>query len=127
VATTESQPLADRVRQALEGHDLDALGALLSDDVRWGDDDHPRRCRGPAEVVATFSRLLSQGVDAAITEMTTGSSGILCHLSVTFPEGVRGPGDHDLFQVYVVEGDRITEIRRYNDRRSALAAAGLSA
>jgi len=30
-------PLAEKVRQAFAAHDMQAFGALLSDDVTWGD------------------------------------------------------------------------------------------
>ncbi|HEY5304943.1 MAG TPA: hypothetical protein VIJ86_12950 [Acidimicrobiales bacterium] len=35
-------PVTDRVRDARSTRDLDAFGALLSDDVPWGDVQRPR-------------------------------------------------------------------------------------
>ena len=37
--------LATRISEAYRDADLERFGALLADDVRWGDDDHPNRCR----------------------------------------------------------------------------------
>lgn len=117
--------LANQIRQAFRTHDIAAFGALLSDDVRWGDDDHPRRCRNRSDVLSTFDRLLSSGVDGTITEMVTGAAGILCRLSVTWPENNSRLGERDLYHVYLVTDGRISEIRRYDDRRSAAEAAGV--
>lgn len=126
VAETVDKSLAERLRAVFVTHDLELVGTPLADDFRWGDDEHPRRCRGRSDVLGAFSRLMGVGVVADITEMATGTSGLLCHLRVTFPKGVRGLGDHDLFQVYTVSDDRITEIQRFNDRHSAIEAAGVS-
>ncbi|MGI8752958.1 MAG: nuclear transport factor 2 family protein [Acidimicrobiales bacterium] len=117
--------LAERLGQAFSTHDLEAFAVLLSDDVRWGDDDHPRGCRSRADVVATFARLMEDGVDGAVTELVTGREGILCALSVQWPPGGERPGDRDIYQVYLVDDGHIVEIRRYDDRGSAAAAAGL--
>jgi hypothetical protein len=71
---------------------VDAFGALLADDVSWGDDDHPRECRNRSDVVATFTRLVSDGADGDIAELVKGAKGILCSLSVSWPQGMRRPG-----------------------------------
>ncbi|MHB1499221.1 MAG: hypothetical protein ACYCXN_15085, partial [Acidimicrobiales bacterium] len=63
----DTADLADRLRTALTARDLDAFGRLLSDDVRWGSDDHPRACRNRSDVLATSARLISEGAEGAIT------------------------------------------------------------
>jgi ketosteroid isomerase-like protein len=117
--------LAERVHQALDARDLDAFGALLSDDVRWGSDDHPRTCRNRSDVLATFSRILAEGAEGEVTEIATGPRGILCGLAVWWPAPEVHQDDRRLYHVYLTEGGRIVEIQRYDDRRSAAAAAGL--
>jgi hypothetical protein len=117
--------LSERLHQALLTRDLEALGSLLADDVRWGDDEHPRRCRNRSEVMATFARGMDDGVDAEITEFLPGTRGILCGLAVKWPEGAERSGDRLLYHVYLVEHDRIVEIQRYDDRGSAMEAAGI--
>jgi len=112
-------PLAEKVRQALTAHDLDAFGALLSDDVTWGDVGHPRGCRNRSDVLATFGQLLNKGVDGRITELKTGTTGILCGLGVAWPEGDPRETETSLFH------DRIYQIRRYDERESAAEAAGV--
>lgn len=120
----QSVTLADRVREAFASRDLGALGSLLADDVRWGDDDQPRACRNRAQVLATFEQGLGEGADGSITEIETGPAGILCAIEVTWPEG--RAGRTQLFHVYVVRDGLISEIRRFDDRESAARAAGLA-
>ncbi len=118
-------PLAERVRQAFEDHDLEAFGELLADDVTWGDINTERGCRNSTEVLATFERILDKGIDGFVTEVKTGRKGILCGLSVTWPSGTPDEGNTGLFHVYMVKDNRIFQIRRFDDRISAAKAAGL--
>jgi ketosteroid isomerase-like protein len=121
----DNADLVERVRNALSARDLDAFGTLLSDDVRWGADDLPGRCRSRADVLATFGQLMGKGVQGVITELAAGADGILCGLAVTWPTPGDHPDDRHLFHVYLVRDGRIVEIRRYDDRESAAAAAGV--
>jgi ketosteroid isomerase-like protein len=121
----DTADLADRLRTALTARDLDAFGRLLSDDVRWGSDDHPRACRNRSDVLATFARLISEGAEGAITELAVGTEGILCGLTVAWPTPAQHPDDRELFHVYLVRDGQIVEIQRYDDRSSAAAAAGV--
>ena len=124
-AVTPPATISDELRRAFEDRDLDRLGALFTDDVRWGDDNHPRTCRNRADVVATFARLMAAGVTGRVTDAREGPDGVLCHLSVDWPD----PGhqdDRSLFHVYALRDGRICEIRRFDDRASAEEAAGLA-
>lgn len=127
MSPTDSPPsLADRVRLALTTHDLDAFGALLTDDVRWGDGDEPRACRNRSDVLGTFSQFLNKGVNGHITELGTGTAGILCGLTVDWPDSDPRSCDRNLFHVYLVRDGLISEIQRYDDRASAANAAGVT-
>lgn len=121
---TGTGDLAERIRAAYERADLDAFGELLADDVRWGDDDNPRRCRGRADVLRTFSQLLESGVNADVVEVDTGPSGVLCRLHVHWPEPADRSRGTDLVHVFLVRDRRVTEIRRYDDIPSAAEAIG---
>lgn len=121
----DGHDLAARVRTALTARDLDAFGAFLSDDVRWGDDDHPRRCRSRSDVLATFRRLMGEGAEADITELVAGTNGLLCGLSVRWSGTEDHPRERTLFHFYLVRDDHIVEIRPFDDRDSAARAAGV--
>lgn len=114
------------IRRAFTDHDLEAFGALLSDDVTWGEVGDPRGCRNRSEVLDTLGRLLGTGVGMQITELATGGGGILCGLGLRWPQGHPRAADTQLFQVYIVRKGRISEIRRYDDRDSAALAAGVA-
>ncbi|NNN21793.1 MAG: hypothetical protein HKL80_07325 [Acidimicrobiales bacterium] len=75
--------------------------------------------------MATFEKILDKGVDGVVTEMETGTNGILCGLSVTWPNGSPNEEDANLFHVYMVRDNQIFRIRRYDDWISAAEAAGL--
>jgi hypothetical protein len=123
--SSDASYLADQLRRAFTAHDLDAFGALLSEEVRWGDPIHPRRCLNRSDVLATFGRLMAEGVDGTITELVTGGEGIPCGLDVKWPEGMQRPGDRTFFHVYLVTNGRIVEIQRHDDRASAAESAVL--
>lgn len=100
---------------------LDAYAELLAEDVRWGDDENPNKCRSRSEMITTFARLLGEGVDGEVTEAIVGANGIAVCLHVRWPN----PGEDrsvDLYQDYLVTDGLVTEIQRYDDRRSAISA-----
>lgn len=100
---------------------MDALGSLLADDARWGDDDHPNKCRSRTDVLATFNRLLGEGVDGEVTEAIVGPRGVAVLLHVEWPNQGDGRGVN-FYQAYLVRDGLVTEIQRHDDRKSAVAA-----
>jgi hypothetical protein len=110
-----------RLEAAFASRDLDALGRLLAVDARWGDDDHPNKCRSRSDVVGTFERLLGQGVEGSVTESRTGPKGVAVKLHVQWPNSDDGRGVN-FWQSYIVSDGVVTEIQRHDDRRSAVAA-----
>jgi hypothetical protein len=65
-------------------------------------------------------------VDRHITELETSPSGILCGLTVDWPDGDPRSADTNLLHVYIVRDRQICEIRHYDDWVSAAEGAGLS-
>jgi hypothetical protein len=113
--------IAEQIQSAFATKNLDALGQLLADDARWGDDDHPNRCRSRVDVIATFDRLLGEGVDGEVTETIIGPNGVAVLLHVRWPNPGEGRGVN-FYHSYLVRSGLVTEIQRHDDRRSALAA-----
>jgi hypothetical protein len=113
--------IADQLRSAFATKDLETLGRLLADDARWGDDDHPNKCRSRSDVIATFDRLLGEGVHGEVTETLVGPNGVAVALHVQWPNPGDGRGIN-FYQAYLVRDGLVTEIQRHDDRRSALAA-----
>jgi len=115
------QAVADHLRSAFTTKDLRELGLLLATDARWGDDDHPDKCRSRADVIGTFHRLLGEGVEGEVTDCIVREKGVAVRLHVQWPEPGQGRGV-DFYQAYIVDGGLVTEIQRHDDRRSAIAA-----
>jgi hypothetical protein len=116
--------LASRITAAYSTVDLAGFAALLADDVRWGDDGHPRACRNRDDVMRMFGEFASSGVRADVVEVHTGPRGVACRLHVNWPgRADRGRG-FDFFHVFMRRAGLVGEIRRYDDVDSARAAIG---
>jgi hypothetical protein len=125
-STDAAQPsLANRLRGALTSRDIAALGALLSDDVQWGDGDNPRACHNRADVVATLTRALLTGADGTLVDLQSGKKGIFCQFDVTPPRSELRAAHRTVFHVYLVKDDQIYLIRSFEDRKSAAKSAGI--
>ncbi len=116
--------MAAEVSAAFQARDLRAFGELLADDARWGDDTASNRCRSRSEVIDTFRRQLSAGVEGQVSALEVGPAGILCQLAFTSPAGGAGARPGTVFHLYRVRGGRIAEIEPFADRGPALAALG---
>jgi ketosteroid isomerase-like protein len=114
--------IAVQITAAFAERDMESFGRLLANDARWGDDDAPNRCHTRGEVIATFQRLLAEGVGGEITETMTGRAGILCHLRIDWP----GPGEsgrrNEVLHLYRVRDGQIVAIEPYDDRLAAETA-----
>lgn len=127
----EERSIADRIKEAFLNQDLEALGALLAEDVRWGDEDNPRKCTSRADVLGVFSRGIREGAAAEVVEVSTGKRGVLCRVKFRWPDdavgpdGTKRPNEVELFQTYRVANGKIVEIKRFDDRRSATEDVGI--
>jgi hypothetical protein len=113
--------VAQHLRDAFGTHDLDQFGAMLADDVLWGDDEG-RCCRGRADVLATFSRLLGQNIDTDLADIVVGRSGVLAVMQAHWSDERQTRSEAALFHVYFLHDGLVAKIGRYNDRATALAA-----
>jgi len=129
-AMEEPAALAERVRLALESGDLDAIRELLDPDARWGAPEGPGEsdCKNRDQVIAWWARARAAGVRAAVTEVTAGAGTLLVGLEVTGnPAATEAGGVAERWQVLTLKGDRIADIRGFEDRATAAARAGLPA
>jgi ketosteroid isomerase-like protein len=114
--------LAQQIRSVFADRDVDTFWGLLAEDARWGDDDHPNQCRSRSDVIATFKRLLHEGVRGEVAETATGPRGVIARLRVEWPDPHDRYRGEDFYQAYLVRDGKIAEIQRHDDRASALAA-----
>lgn len=116
--------IAAQLRDAFERHDLALFGALLADDVRWGEEGRPERCRGRSDVLATFGRLVGHGVDTKVDDIVVGRIGIVAIMQARWADSRDDRNETALYHSYHVRGGLITGISRYDNRNAALDAVG---
>jgi SnoaL-like domain len=129
-ATGEAAELTERVRLALESSDLDAIRDLLDPGARWGAAEGPREadCQNRDQVVAWWASARAAGARAVVTEVTAGTGTLLVGLEVTGTPAAREAGAAvERWQVLTLRGDRIADIRGFDDRAAAAARAGVPA
>jgi ketosteroid isomerase-like protein/catechol 2,3-dioxygenase-like lactoylglutathione lyase family enzyme len=121
----ETQVAAARLRAALEAGDLDAFGALLDDNVRWGgQEDTPETCHTRAEVLNRLRQRREAGVEIQVLEVTPGHDGVVAGFHVKRPVRDGFAREHTVYQVLEVRDDRIVTITPYPSREEAAARAG---
>lgn len=127
-ATGEPAGLTERVTLALESGDLDAIRDLLDPGARWGAPEGPNEadCQNRDQVVAWWASARSDGARAVVTEVTAGAGTLLVGLEVTgTPAAREAGGAAERWQVLTLRGDRIVDIRGFDDRAAAAARAGV--
>lgn len=127
-ATGDPAVLTERVRFALESGDLDAIRDLLDPAARWGapDGPHDADCQNRDQVVAWWARARAAGARAVVTEVTAGAGKLLVGLEVAgIPAAREAGGTVQRWQVLTLRGDRIADIRGFDDRATAAAQAGV--
>ena len=129
-ATGEPTRLTERVTLALESGDLDAIRDLLDPGARWGAPAGPHEadCQNRDQVVAWWASARAAGTRAVVTEVTAGAGTLLVGLEVIGTPAAREAGGvAERWQVLTLRGDRIADIRGFEDRAAAAARAGVPA
>jgi hypothetical protein len=131
-ASPTGQPagLTERVRLALESGDLGAIRDLLDPGARWGAPEGPddADCQNRDQVVAWWASARAAGARAVVTEVTAGAGALLVGLEVTgTPAAREAGGAAERWQVLTLRGDRIIDIRGFDDRAAAAGRAGVPA
>lgn len=115
--------IANRIRAALELPDPAMFRDLLDPNVRWGVPGDPApSCQNRDQVLAWYERGRERGVRATVTELLVRSDKVVVGLRVT-RDGAEDDAT-DRWQVLSVHGDRVADIRAYDDRDEAYRAAG---
>jgi ketosteroid isomerase-like protein len=105
----------------LESADFEEFVAALAPEVVWVGLRPGQLCRNRDQVVATFRRALESGKSGSPEVVGEAEGRIVVDPHVE-PPNEEAP---ELHFVFVVEDERIVEMRDYPDRRSALAGVGL--
>src|SRR5215831_11626639 len=127
--TPEIEAAAARLRDALDPLNLDALGALLDDNVRWGgEEDTPDTCHTRSAVLNRLNQQRQGGLESRVLEVVPGMHGILVALKVRQPAHAGHDHDHEwtVYQALKVDDQRIVDIRGCPNRYSAAVRAGVS-
>jgi ketosteroid isomerase-like protein len=111
--------IAEQVRTALAGGDLEAFAHLLDPDVTWGaPGDASPPCRNRKQVLEWYRRGRSNGRRALDVDVTVHGDKLLVAMTVTDADGEAAPR----WQVLTVRDDRVVDIRGYDDADAARAA-----
>jgi ketosteroid isomerase-like protein len=123
----QAERLAGLVGQALAEADLNAYADLLHPDVRWGAPGDPSPpCQNRAQVLAWYRSGREAGTRARVTETIAADDKILVGLLVTeAPTDAGAGGEFDRWQVLTVRDGMVADIRGFDNRDEAAAAAGL--
>ena len=122
-AAASMEVVAARIRTAFNALDMDAFRSLLAEDARWGEDpDYPQTCHNRNSIIATYKRLLNDGVRGRVVETSTGPRGVACRLEVEWPDAEHEGRGPSFYQVFLVTGGLVTKIEGHDERDLALAA-----
>jgi ketosteroid isomerase-like protein len=122
-----AEQLAALIGQALAAPDLDAYAGLLHPDVRWGAPGDPSpSCQNRSQVLAWYRAGREAGARARVTETVIAGDKILVGLRVSRADsGSDASGEVDRWQVLTTRDGLISDIRGFDHRDEATAAAGL--
>jgi len=99
------------LRDAIEGASLDDIAAVLTPDVVWVGLYPGELCRNKDQVLEMFERLRYREDQLHPTVVAKRDDFLIVD-----------PGIDERHHVLVLDGDLISEVRVYPDRRAALAA-----
>jgi ketosteroid isomerase-like protein len=113
------------IRAAWESSDLDAVTVLLAPDVTWGAPGDPKpTCQNREQVLAWYQRSFGRGVRGSVVDVCWVGEKVVVGLLVTGNEDAEAYGGQvERWQVLAIRDGLIADIRGYEDRGSAVAAA----
>jgi ankyrin repeat protein len=121
VALVQLESVAAQLRAAFDTSDLELLGSVLHDDVRWG--GGPAGCHNRNQVLDWYQALYNQGVQGRVTEQLLEADAVMLGLALTKPAGAGRPGLGDMqYQVFRVADGLVVEIWGLADREDAVSS-----
>jgi ketosteroid isomerase-like protein len=121
-APMSAEVIAGQVHAALGAGDLSAFSHLLSPDVTWGAPDAKQpTCRNREQVMDWYRRGWESGTRARVVEVSVHGDDLLVGMMVE-RDGAQG----ERWQVLRVGALGVTDIRGFEDRRSAEARCEVS-
>jgi ribosomal protein S18 acetylase RimI-like enzyme len=113
--------------EALRRRDTEAMAAALDPGVVWQGVRPNLVCHGPAEVIAAFLAAYDANQEIDSLELLGGDGHIVlgAHARELAIDHVETGGE--IYDVFTIEGDKITRIDDYLKRAEALAAASITA
>lgn len=122
----DATKFADKLRAALESGELDAFGALLADDVRWGgSEETAETCHTRADVIGRLTKMRAAGMETSVLEVTATDDAALVGFNVSEPTSEGTRRQRTVFQVMTLRDGRIADIRGFPSRTDAAEHAGL--
>jgi ketosteroid isomerase-like protein len=111
---------------ALRRRDTESMAAGLAPDVVWQGVRPDLVCHGPDEVIAGFVTAYDANQEIESLELLAGDQQIV--LGVRAPDLTVDEVDTagQIYNVFTIEGGKITRIEDYLERNVALAAAGIT-
>lgn len=103
---------------------------LLDPGARWSAPEDPGDfdCRNRDQVIEWWATARAAGARAVVTEVTAGAGTLLVGLEVSgTPAADEAGGAAERWQVLTVRGNRIADIRGFDDRTAAAVRAGVPA
>ncbi|HEY7431279.1 MAG TPA: ankyrin repeat domain-containing protein [Streptosporangiaceae bacterium] len=111
--------IAAQLTAAFESLDTELLASLLDPAVRWTGE-----CRGADQVVRWYEGILSDGTRPTIQEVETRGDAVIVRVALSRPAVAAAPAPPAVvYQVFHVADAAIVEIKGFQDREAALAAA----
>ncbi|HEX4862695.1 MAG TPA: nuclear transport factor 2 family protein [Acidimicrobiales bacterium] len=122
-----AEELAPMTRRALESGDLEGYADILDPNVRWGaPGDAAPPCQNRRQVLEWYGRGREQGRRATVLEVVPAGDKVLVSMMVSTPDEAGQIRESQRWQVLTVGGGLVVDIRGYDIRDQALAAAGIS-
>lgn len=111
---------------ALRRRDTEAMSVALDPNIVWQGVRPDLVCHGPEEVVAAFVTASDANKEIDSLELVAGDAQVVV--------GARSPDlvidevdtEGEIYNVFTIEGGKITRIEDYLEREAALAAAGIT-